>query len=130
MGHKEFLATQQAKTNAMKKRHKKHRKQRQFDKACGGIDLFLCLFITGFFFLANTGLGLIAFVLMALPCLLDEWRNQITKPPWTTVQGEPDCFVCKGKYFLSNGILTYWLGWRECQNCTPKRHFSKKQTEP
>lgn len=122
MGHQEFLATQDIRQEKRRKRRTLLKKHRAINKALGGVDLIICTGITILFFFGNWILGMLALVFLWLPCLLDETRGTIIRPPWTTVKGEKDCPMCHGKYFLHRGILTYWLGWKEC-SCQPRRCF-------
>ena len=122
--HEAFLATQAAKTASRMNRRKKLQRSANSRKAMGHLDLLICSGITILFFCGNKVLGLVAFVSMWLPCFFDVTRHTITRPPWTTVKGDPDCPICHGQYFLSQGILTYWLGWKEC-SCQPKRVFKE-----
>ncbi len=125
MGHTEFLASQEArKRRGLKKRRQLQRHRFSCRVTCG-IDFFLCTFFTVFFFIAYKPLGVSAFILMWMPVYFDMTRNVLMRPPWTTVKGEPDCPVCYGKYFLSNGIWTYWIGWKEC-DCQSTRVFRRR----
>ena len=126
MGHQEFLATQAAKSNSRAKRRQILRKSARGRKISASLDILVCSLITIGAFFVNVWLGAFIFLTLLLPEILTEWRGQVTRPPWTTVKGDPDCPECKGKYFMSNGFLTYWLGWKECNSCTPDRVFNKK----
>jgi hypothetical protein len=123
MGHAEFLNSQKAHAKSRTKRKKAIRTQRRINKGCAGIEFIIVSAITSFCFYANIGLGAVIFVLMLLPSLIDIAHGTITDPPFTTVKGEDDCPKCNGRYFIHQGIWTYWIGWKEC-NCQPRRDFT------
>ena len=124
--HGAFMATQAARKAARQKRKKLLRKTRQVNDMLGYIDILICTGVTILFLCGNKALGLFAFVFLWLPCFFDITQHTITRPPWTTVKGEPDCSICHGKYFLRQGFLTYWIGWKEC-SCQPTRVFKEKE---
>lgn len=122
MGHAEFLKTQAAHKISHAKRMKKHRKAARNKSALGKLDLFCCGFCTVFAFMAHWVAGLVVFLFVFLPCYFEETRQVVW--PLSSIKGDPDCPKCHGKYFMQHGIMTYWLGWTEC-DCNATRILRK-----
>ncbi len=122
---KEFLATEEARYNARMNQRKKIQKVRRGNNWSLAIDFIIRTGITILFWWGNTWLGLVTVIFLWLPVLIEVISPEkiIINPPFTTVRGNPDCPVCKGRYFINQGVLGYWLGWKECTNCTARREF-------
>lgn len=126
--HEAFLATQTAKKASRTKRKRVLKKTRRNNDIAGYLDMLCCTGVTVLFWFGHPAFGVIAFVTLWLPCFFDITLHTITRPPWTTVKGDSDCPVCHGRYFLSQGFLTYWLGWKEC-SCESRREFNISKKE-